>query len=118
MRISTILFLLPVLVYARNPDKRQSRPESTGDPSDPSPPSMVMIKGGRGGAGPSMVYTGTGKGVVKGPITAGMGPVGMGGGMGGGDYMEKGSLIRKAKMAAMKPQIIPGIQRPRTLKKK
>lgn len=112
MRISTVLFLLPVLVYAPNPDKRQLTPDRTGDPApapNPAPPpSMVMVKGGRGGTGPSMVYTGTGMGVVKGPISGAMGaPAGMGGGMGGGDFMGRRSLVRKAKMIAMKPQIIP-----------
>ncbi|KAE9994269.1 hypothetical protein EG327_000114 [Venturia inaequalis] len=120
MRIPTCLLLLPVLVVARNPDKRQLTPDRTGEPAEPPPappPSMVMVKGGIMAAGPSMVSTGKGStGVTKGPIgmnyrgtSMGGGSTGGGrGGGGGGDPSHEGrSLGRKAKMVAMKPSVIP-----------
>ncbi|RDI82004.1 hypothetical protein Vi05172_g8114 [Venturia inaequalis] len=120
MRIPTFLLLLPVLVVARNPDKRQLTPDRTGEPAEPPPappPSMVMVKGGIMAAGPSMVSTGKGStGVTKGPIgmnyrgtSMGGGSTGGGrGGGGGGDPSHEGrSLGRKAKMVAMKPSVIP-----------
>lgn len=98
----------------------------------------IMIKGGAGGMNYFMLMAGPG--VVKGPGGAemGVGGGGMGGGGRGGEpIMEKRSLARKAKLADMKPQIIPlvlvqpnggekdtnikysrGIQRPRTLNRK